>query len=276
MKTKIVVGCCAVSMLSAMSCSAETAASVSVPIEIVNNFPVLSLSIGDQEIPVAFDLGGDHQIELTPEALQKIDVQYLEETYEWIDAKGNRLKARKFIIPELRIGGAVFRNVEGHEDAEATHWPKTRAGLGRMGRVLFQSHKMVLDYQRSTIDLVSGESANVEGEGCSGHRIPFDPQWNGEPVSKVLTDFGRLTLYWDTGAPGTFVQASLLALDENAAPAKPVLSQKFAMQGRDFGPLELRPIQFSQPEGIDGFLGYNFFAKQVVCIDFAGKEFLVR
>lgn len=69
-----------------------------VPIEIVHNFPVLSVSIGDQDIPVVFDLGGDNTIELTQSALEKITVRPLPDKYVWLDAKGNRLEARKFVI----------------------------------------------------------------------------------------------------------------------------------------------------------------------------------
>jgi hypothetical protein len=211
-----------------------------VSIEIVDNFLVLSLSIGDQEIPVAFDLGGDHQIELTPEALQKIDVQYLEKPMNGLMQRVTVSKRARSSFRSSELA-ARCRNVEGHEDAEAAHWPKTRTGLGRMGRALFQSHKMVLDYKRSTIGLVTGESADVEGEGCSGQKIPFDPEWNGEPVSKVLTDFGLLTMYWDTGAPGTFIQASLMAPDENAASAKPVPSRRLRWKGETSVPSSSGP-----------------------------------
>jgi hypothetical protein len=36
---------------------ASTQSPVTVPIELVNNFPVLKLSIGDQSVAVMFDLG---------------------------------------------------------------------------------------------------------------------------------------------------------------------------------------------------------------------------
>ena len=107
------------------------------------------------------------------------------------------------MIPELRIGAAVFRNVEGHEDAEAPDWPKLRVGLGRLGVALFApSHRVELDYRGKTMRLDST---------CAGHRVQFDPQWNGEAVSKAKTDIGELTFVWDTGAPMSFIQAALAA-----------------------------------------------------------------
>ena len=150
-----------------------SAAEQAIPLQIVNNFPVVDVLLNGKPIPVAVDLGGDDTIELTTTALSKVEVRYLQDRYTWLDAKGHRLEARKFVIPELRIGSAVFRNVEGHEDAEAPDWPKIRAGQGRLGRSL------------------------------------FDPAWNGEAVSKAGTDVGELTFVWDTGAPMSFIQAKL-------------------------------------------------------------------
>ena len=245
------------------------AASIAVPLDVVNNFPVVDVVIGAQTIPVAFDLGGDNTIELTVTALEKINVKYLPERYTWLDAKGHKLEARMFVIPELRIGDAVFRNVEGHEDAEAPDWPKRRAGLGRLGRALFvPSHKVEIDYRGKTMRLDSA---------CAGHKVPFDPQWNGEPVAKAKTDIGELTFVWDTGAPTSLIQAtSAEKIDKSVAANGRAATKAFVLADKDFGPLELRSVTFVQPEGADGFIGYNFFARHKVCIDFPGQAFWIE
>lgn len=187
--------------LAVVPLSPLSAAERGIRLEIINNFPVIDVVIDGQAIPVAFDLGGDHTIELTVEALAKIKVRYLREHHTWIDAKGHKLEARKFVIPELRIADVVFRNVEGHEHAEAPDWPKTRAGLGILGVALFTpSHSLELDYKKRTMRIDST---------CVGHRVDFDPKWNDEPVSKARTDIGDLTFVWDTGAPMSFIQAAL-------------------------------------------------------------------
>lgn len=216
--------------LIVMPLGCASAAEQAIPLQIVNNFPVVDVLLNGKPIPVAVDLGGDDTIELTTTALSKVEVRYLQDRYTWLDAKGHRLEARKFVIPELRIGSAVFRNVEGHEDAEAPDWPKIRAGQGRLGRSL------------------------------------FDPAWNGEAVSKAGTDVGELTFVWDTGAPMSFIQAKL-----GLASTKTLL-----LAGRDFGPLQLRSMAFVQPEGVDGFIGYDFFAQHRVCIDFPGRAFWIQ
>jgi hypothetical protein len=240
--------------------AAAGVADAGIPLEVINNFPVIGVVIGDETIPVAFDLGGDNTIELTAAALEKINVRYLQERYTWLDAKGHKLEARMFVIPELRIGDAVFRNVEGHEDAEAPDWRKVRAGQGRLGRALFApSHKLELDYQGRTMRLDSA---------CAGHRVPFDPKWNGEPVAKAKTDIGELTFVWDTGAPMSLIQA--------ATANGRAVTKAFVLGDRDFGPLTFRAVTFVQPEGADGFIGYDFFARHKVCVDFPGQAFWIE
>lgn len=53
-------------------------------------------------------------------------------------------------------------------------------------------------------------------------------------------------------------------------------TKQFSLGGADFGPLELRAFDYAEPAGTDGFIGYNFFARHIVCIDFPGKRFLIR
>lgn len=263
-------------LLCALSSVAGTAGVATVPIEIVNHFPVLSISVGDQSIPVAFDLGGDEPIELTTEVLKKIVVEFLSDAYVWLDAKGNKLQARKFKIAELRIGGLVFHDVVGHEDAQAANYPKVRAGLGRIGVSLVQSYSVVFDFSGKTLTLIADHVANPQGAGCFGVRVPFDPKWEGAPVSTVHTNLGNLTFVWDTGAPGNFIAERLLPKQAGYAAGKPFVSQRFAMGGRNFGPQEFRSSTFVQPEGADGFVGYSFFADHVVCVALTRKAFWIR
>jgi hypothetical protein len=257
-----------VALLLAVWSTACFAAAPAIPIEIINNFPVVGVDIGGHTIAVSFDLGGDEAIELTTEALSKIEVRYLQERYTWLDAKGHKLEARALVIPELRIGAAVFRNVEGHEHAEAPDWPQIRAGQGRLGRSLFTSHRLELDYRRRTMRL---------DPACEGHRVAFDPAWEGEAVSKATTDIGELTFVWDTGAPMSFIQTALARkIDSGVAANGPVVTRTLVLAGKDFGPLDLRAKEFVQPEGVDGFIGYDFFARHTVCVDFPGRAFWIQ
>lgn len=49
---------------------------------------------------------------------------------------------------------------------------------------------------------------------------------------------------------------------------------KLRLGTADFGPWEFQVWDMDLP-GFDGFLGYDFFAKHVVCVDFPGKRIVI-
>jgi hypothetical protein len=55
-----------------------------------------------------------------------------------------------------------------------------------------------------------------------------------------------------------------------------VTSKRLTLGGIDFGPLQFAVEDLSLPPGFDGFIGYNFFAHHVVCMDFPGNRLLIR
>jgi hypothetical protein len=262
--------------VSRIASSAPTQSPVAVPIELLNNFPVLEVAIGDRRIPLMFDLGGSDEIVLSSDALRSLQVEYLDETYVWVDAKGNRLESRKFRVPELRIGSLVLRDVSGHEDAEAATYRKTPAGKGYIGAALVRPFRLVIDYERQTMIFIPADRSDAERHGCYGTAVPFDPEWDGEPITKASTDLGELVLVWDTGAPMSLIREGLVTKRGITPDSKFVRSTEFALGGKNFGPVQLRLFNFAEPAGVDGFVGHDFFAKHVVCIDMSGKRLFIR
>ena len=249
---------------------------VVVPIDLVNNFPVLEITIDDRSLPVMFDLGGSDAVVLSTDALKLLRVERLAETYAWVDAKGNRLESQRFRVPELRIGSVVLRDVKGHEDAEAETYRKTPAGVGYIGAALVRPFKLVIDYGQRSMTFIPRDAPDAERLGCSGTEVPFDPDWDGEPVTRALTDLGELVFVWDTGAPRSLVRDGLVRARGFVPNGLSVRSEKFVLGHDDFGPVQLRLFDFAEPAGVDGFVGHDFFASHVVCIDLGGKRFFVR
>jgi hypothetical protein len=255
---------------------APTQLPVTVPISLVNNFPVLKVSIGDHSVDVMFDLGGSDEIVLTTDALRSLEVERLPETYVWLDAMGNRLESQKVRIPEIRIGSLTFRGATGHEDAESATYRKTPGGAGYIGPALIRAFKVVVDYDRRSMTFIPNDIKNAKAHGCFGTRIRFDPEMNGEPITKVKTDLGEHRFVWDTGAPLMIVRKSLVSA-RGAAPQGPAFqSEEFRLGGKDFGPMQLHMFDFGEPAEVDGYIGYDFFARNVVCIDMSGRKFFVH
>jgi len=255
---------------------APTQSPVTVPIELVNNFPVLKVSVDDQSVAVMFDLGGSDELVLTSDALRPLKVERLSETYAWVDAMGNRLETKRFRVPEIRIGTLAIGDVTGHEDAEAATYRKTPGGAGYIGPALVRSFKLVVDYDRRLMTFIPNDVKNPKAYGCFGTEIRFDSDMGGEPITRVKSDLGEQRFVWDTGAPMMIVRKSLVSA-HGVVPDGPLFqSTKFKLGRKDFGPMQLHMFDFGEPAEVDGYIGYDFFAKNVVCIDLRGQRFLVR
>jgi hypothetical protein len=111
---------------------------------------------------------------------------------------------------------------------------------------------------------------------CSGTAVQFLPEWNGYAVTKASTDFGELTAIWDTGSDESVLRRAGAQKISNGELTETVTTKRLSFGGTDFGPLKLHIADYAQPAGTDMFIGYNFFAQHVVCIDFPGQRFLLR
>jgi len=255
---------------------------VTIPIEIVKGFPMLVARIGERDMPLMFDLGGYESITLTQEAMRVGGVVRLpDERHGWKDAKGNVIEAARFTVKELRIGDAVFHDVDGHvEGFDESFKPTSPLGnVGHIGAALVRPYKVVLDYRGGTMTLIPGDADDESAAqaGCRGTAVPFAPELEGEPISKAKTDLGTLTFVWDTGASTSIIRRSLVAPPGAEASTKDVFStSSFELGGTNFGPLDLRLFDFAEPAEVDGFVGANFFATHAVCVDFPNSRFLVR
>lgn len=264
-------------LLAAASASWASAQSpVTVPIELINNFPVLKVSIGDRSVPVMFDLGGSDEIVLAADALRPLKVERLADTYAWLDAMGNRLESQKFRVPEVRIGSLEFRGATGHEEAEAATYRKTPAGQGYIGPALVGSLKLVVDYGRRSMTFIPNNFKNPEAYGCFGTEVRFDPDMGGAPITVVRSDLGEHRFVWDTGTPKMLVRKSLVLNSGSVTDGTVFNSNQFEIGSRNYGPMRLYMFDFGEPAEVDGYIGYDFFAANVVCIDMSGQRFLVH
>ncbi len=96
------------------------------------------------------------------------------------------------------------------------------------------------------------------------------------PVAKARTDIGDLILIFDTGAARGVIRKKS-ADDLHATVSKQLVSLPHLNFGdADMGAMDFQVVDFAQLPGIDGFVGDDFFAEHVVCVDFPGTAILVR
>jgi Aspartyl protease len=260
----------------ALDCAAADGPVV-VPIRLIGNFAVVIANIDGSEVPLVFDSGSSVSVSLTQAVIDRVKALPTGETSRGMDAKGNVIQYPKFKIHRIQIGTAVFTDVIGELDVHDPSYQATQVGQqGFLGTTLLKKYKVVLDYRHRRMTLISPGGTNDQFAGCKGTPVPFSPAWHGEPAAEADIDLGRLTVWWDTGAPTSMLSKRFTEVARIPQSANTVTSKRLALGGTDFGPLQFGVEDLSLPPGFDGLIGYNFFVHHVVCMDFPGNRLLVR
>jgi hypothetical protein len=250
---------------------------VVVPIKLLGNFPVVTVNIDGNDVPLVFDSGNPGSVALTQAVIGRVKAVPTGETSKGMDAKGNVIEYPKFKIPRLQIGSATFTDVIAELDVHDPSYQATQVGQqGFLGTFLFKGYRVVLDYPHRRMTLVPSDSTKGLSAWCKGTAVPFSPAWHGEPAAEVDIDLGRLTVWWDTGAPTSMLSKRFTEAARSKQSGDTVMSKRLTLGGADFGPLQFGVEDLSLPPGFDGFIGYNFFAHHIVCMDFPGNRLLIQ
>jgi len=266
-------------LMSSATTGAErnSAELIVIPIEIVNSFPLFEGFVNGHELTLTFDLGSDSTFALMPDGLRIARPDRGDRKSQRSDVKGNIVETATFKIRSLKIGTTEFTNVATIADAHDPSYPApTGREQGVIGEPLFKPYRLVLDYPHKRIILIPQSRRQPEKDGCTGDVVRFLPEWNGEPLTKLQTDLGDLVMTWDTGSPISIVSRSRIDRAKATVIDKAYTSNRAVMGNTNYGRMALRVLDFSQPPGIDGFIGNDFFAKHVVCIDFPGNRLLIQ
>jgi hypothetical protein len=255
---------------------------IHLPLTILRNNPVTSIEVAGHEIKIGVDTGGG-VLGLTSEALAQAGAVALAgEPTIWTDANGEAHEARRFRVPQIRVGGRLFRNLDA---IEAEPIPNGPAVTNVLGREFLRQFIAIIDYRGCMLTLLSPETADAEAEamGCKGTRVPFErTSTPGLVITRVKLDEATMRLVWDTGAQYSSLPASVVAAHQ--LPVTPAVGQKppfynskrLIIGGSDFGPLELVVLPLELPSDFEGMLGYNVFADHVVCMNYGRSELRVR
>jgi hypothetical protein len=250
---------------------------VVVPIKLLGNFPVVTVDIDGNDVSLVFDSGNSGSVALTQAVIDLVKALPTGETSRGMDPKGNVIEYPKFKIHRLQIGTAVFTDVIGELDVHDPSYQATQVGQqGFLGTCLLKGYKVVLDYPHRRMTLVPPGNTKDQSAGCKGTAVPFSPAWHGEPAAEADIDLGRLTVWWDTGAPTSILSKRFAEAARSHQSGDTVTSKRLTLGGTDFGPLQFELDDLSLPPGFDGFIGYNFFAHHVVCMDFPGNRLVIQ
>jgi hypothetical protein len=265
-----------IASLFALACAAAERPIV-LPIRLIGNFAIVTANIDGNEVPLVLDTGNSASVALTQAVLDRVKALPTGDSSKGMDAKGNVIKYPKFRIPRFQIGTAVFTDVIAELDVHDPSYQATQVSQqGFLGTSLLKAYRVVLDYRHRRITLLPSGSVNSGSTTCSGPSVPFSTAWHGEPAAEAEIDLGRLTVWWDTGAPTSMLGKRFTDASRSQLSGDTVTSKRLAFGGTDFGPLQFAVEDLALPPGFDGFIGYNFFAGHVVCFDFPEKRILIR
>ena len=265
-------------VLTAIFSSAGASSPVVVPLTLRSHFLIIVVKIEGVDVPLLFDSGDQSTLVLHKSVFDHLKATPTGETYKMTDAKGNVIASPMFRVPHVRIGRVEFRDVSARVDAHDPSYQATQVGQdGFMGTGLFKSYEMIFDYRHRIITLVPRNAGEDVSAACHGTEVPFLPKWGGEPATDVDTDLGPMTVWWDTGSPTSLLSEA--AVEKTRAPlhdGNTLTTTRLTFGGADFGPGRFLVMEMAPDLGFDGLIGYNFFARHVVCMDFPGKRLFIR
>ena len=261
-------------LLALMSVSVN-AATTTVPIRLHNTeASVIVVRVQGRDLPLQFDLGDASSLVLHPEVLASLRHEPTGNRYEGFGQDG-KIDTPIFRLDLIEIGSLKIRDVAVRLDVHDEGFRKykrTEVGVvGFIGLGVFQAGQIRVDYPRKRLTiLLPGKTSRVRNL-CRGKPIPFVVNKYGFSTG-VSTDIGELQLGWDTGLSTILISRSTANAAQLATDVESTLTEKFVIDGRDFGPQRLEiwnnvPL----PPEIPGLIGHPFFAKHVVCFDYAAS-----
>lgn len=268
----IVPGLC----LAQSAVAADAPDGTVIPLRIRENFPLVDVRIGDQKVTLLFDTGDSRGMLLDQSVIDRARAKPMGAASKVVDVKGNVIETPHYQIPHLQIGSIELENVVAElEVHDPSYTPDQYGQQGFLGTAFLKPYQVIIDYPRGRLSLFKPGSSRARAE-CRGTAVPFAGQWNGEPVTEVETDLGRIVLWWDTGTPLSILTTRIAKPTWPEVKEGPMTSRRLSVGGRDFGPWTFEVVNLTLPPGFEGFFGYDFYAKHVVCMDFPDKKLLVR
>jgi len=268
---------CSIGAPLALGASNESAQrQTTISIELRDHFPIVLAKVGQSDVPLIFDSGDQTAVALHQDVLDSVAATPTGKTDRLQFAEGPPVVTARYTLPRIQIGDVVFNDIEARVDVHDRSYQATDVGQkGFLGTALLKPYQVVLDYRRRRMTLIRASSPQ---SGCSGTVVPFSTeQAPAEPATELRTDFGRFSVWWDTGNP-----ASVVLSEQTVAALRPgytgpkVKSERLVLGGRNFGPWTIETWKMNLPPWFNGFIGYGFFAQHVVCMDFPGRRILVH
>jgi hypothetical protein len=256
-------------------------------VRVEGDTPFVSVQIEGRKYSMLFDTGS-HLNGLRKECMNRVvSKSYAHET-STIDLKGVGRKERIFGFAAMGLGSLQIMNCGISEISDlsdlagvslceetfiAPAWLQQCNGI--LGYTIVPNGAYFLDFGGREIILAKDAKQLLKFFTDDYVAIPFLAN-DERAIIPVDTNLGVMRFGFDTGASISVVRSRLIA-DEHITlrylgrPSMMTLS-KFVIGTIDCGPFDLWMYDIAEEiDRIDGLIGFDFFLKHKVCLDFAGK-----
>lgn len=145
-----------------------------------------------EPVRIHFDLGIADNVSLFPELLDQIEKEKVGETGGRKSLYGSEDGKPMYRVDLVQIGDISFVDfdvVEDFHDAEfQVNFIEDKGAYGFVGPGLFRDHKLVIDYQRKELTIVSPEVPKEQQSSCRGREIPLMPGSNADVGALALAE----------------------------------------------------------------------------------------
>lgn len=191
-------------------------------------------------------------------------------TLEWTTEKGEKFSAPSYLVPSIKVGETVFKDVI----ICATREEEPEGGaVGEIGRPLLIQHSLFLDFPHSMM-IVGENLSSLQKAGLyvgKTVKIPFKLN-RGGIVVKVSTDLGLYKFSLSTSASHIIIRANQVKnlLQKQVLDTSPEIeSIRFGLAGEEFGYQKLYPYDLTDIlHEIDGSIGMDFLKHHSLYYDF--------
>lgn len=258
-----------------------------IPLQFDGGFPFVVLHAGADSVELFLDTGaGDIGIGLMPETIRTLQ---LKETDRRRTLKTNygKIRYKRVVLPEAHLGGIVFRDLVCDRVAEKVNPHFAKRGI--LGLALFRSFNVLIDYQGYRLVLFKPGNYPADFDSTLWDRIPSPDDPDGIMIRGTLEGLSKdLTWCLDTGAIARDPDQTRYYNIIKKKHVKGMVSLKekdgmafsedisFRSGSAILDSLNFLAHDFEEPEGIDGFLGTDFFMKHLVLVDFKSQAVRTR
>jgi hypothetical protein len=253
--------------------------------------PSAIIEIQGKIIPIIFDSGASKsEITLSEYALKNLKVNFTGNQVCTTALDGRHCE-EEFIIPEVKIGTFVLKNVKGTLMSELwggddkSFIPTEASRNGVIGYDLLEKFNVLLDYPHQQAILFQKGIRPTQYDFSQWIALPFTDQL----YTKVLINGKKMTLGWDTGSVPSIIKASaVLNLAKSACERDTPYGRNKSCNRIVTETFETFPDKSKLPETwfrvrnipaeapFDGLMGSNFFMDNLVYFDFDNHKILIK